>query len=83
MHPRSVGSYEAKTHLPALLDAVLAGEHIVITRKGMPVAMLTPYETPEKQSIEDGISALLNFRATANLHLKGLSIRDMREEGQR
>lgn len=83
MHTRSVGSYEAKTQLPTLLDAVLKGEHIVITRKGTPVALLTPYETETKQSIEDNITALLHFRKTTNLSLKGLSIRDMREDGQR
>ena len=29
---RSVGAFEAKTHLAALLDAVSAGERITITR---------------------------------------------------
>ena len=29
---RSVGAFEAKTHLAALLDAVSAGEQITITR---------------------------------------------------
>lgn len=31
---------EAKAHLSALLDAVQAGEEIVITRRGQPVARL-------------------------------------------
>ena len=39
---QSVGSYEAKTHLPALLDRVAQGEQITITRHGVPVAMLVP-----------------------------------------
>ena len=39
----SVGSYEAKTHLPQLLDRVEHGESIVITRHGKPVARLVPY----------------------------------------
>ncbi len=37
---RTVGTYEAKTHLSSLLDAVLLGEEILITRKGEPVARL-------------------------------------------
>jgi prevent-host-death family protein len=33
---------EAKTHLPALIDRALAGETVVITRHGHPVAELRP-----------------------------------------
>lgn len=38
MDPVSV--YDAKTHLSRLLDAVEAGEEVVITRAGRPVARL-------------------------------------------
>ena len=41
---RSVGAFEAKTHLAALLNAVAAGEQITITRHGRPVARLVPPE---------------------------------------
>ena len=40
---KEVGSYEAKSKLPALLRAVAAGERIVITRSGKPVADLVPH----------------------------------------
>ncbi|MBT9556521.1 MAG: type II toxin-antitoxin system Phd/YefM family antitoxin [Myxococcales bacterium] len=36
----TVSVYDAKTHLSRLLDAVEAGEEIVITRNGHPVARL-------------------------------------------
>jgi prevent-host-death family protein len=36
------GAYEAKTHLPHLLDRVARDERITITRRGVPVAMLIP-----------------------------------------
>ena len=36
----SVGAYEAKTHLPALLRRVEAGETITITKHGKPVAVM-------------------------------------------
>lgn len=35
-----VGVHEAKTHLSRLLDRVTAGEQVVITRRGTPVACL-------------------------------------------
>jgi prevent-host-death family protein len=37
---KSVGVHEAKTHLSRLLDDVLAGEEVVITRRGEEVASL-------------------------------------------
>ena len=40
----SVGSIEAKTHLPALLARVARGERITITKRGKPVAKLVPFE---------------------------------------
>lgn len=42
-----VGSYEAKTHLPQLLERVSKGERFVITKHGVPVAVLQqPGEQP-------------------------------------
>ncbi|MFT4241841.1 MAG: type II toxin-antitoxin system prevent-host-death family antitoxin [Acidovorax sp.] len=37
---QTVSVAEAKAHLSALLDAVLEGEEVVITRRGQPVARL-------------------------------------------
>jgi prevent-host-death family protein len=36
---------EAKTHLTRLIRQVMAGEEIVITRAGEPIARLSPYQT--------------------------------------
>ncbi|MDB5413020.1 MAG: type toxin-antitoxin system prevent-host-death family antitoxin [Rubritepida sp.] len=38
----TVGAFEAKTHLSALLDRVARGEEVTITRRGLPVAKLVP-----------------------------------------
>ncbi len=40
--PTTVGTYDAKTRLTELLDAVERGESFVITRHGRPVARLLP-----------------------------------------
>jgi prevent-host-death family protein len=39
---KSVGVHEAKTHLSRLLQDVAAGEQVIITRRGEPVAALVP-----------------------------------------
>jgi prevent-host-death family protein len=42
---------EAKAHLAELLERVKAGEEIVITRAGKPVARLTAYEPQAKHPV--------------------------------
>ncbi|MDO9078920.1 MAG: type II toxin-antitoxin system prevent-host-death family antitoxin [Brevundimonas sp.] len=37
---------EAKNNLPKLLDRMLAGEEVVITRRGKPIARLEPEKAP-------------------------------------
>jgi len=39
---KSVGVHEAKTHLSRLLEDVMAGEEVVITRRGEEIASLVP-----------------------------------------
>jgi prevent-host-death family protein len=76
----TVGSYEAKTHLPQLLDRVAKGEKIMITRHGVPVAMLVP---PRRGSLDakTAVEKLKEFRKGRSLD--GLTIREMIEEGRR
>jgi prevent-host-death family protein len=44
--PTTVGAFEAKTHLSALLDRAEKGETITITKHGRPVARLVPVLAP-------------------------------------
>jgi len=76
-----VGAYEAKTHLPKLLERVAKGERIIITKHGTSVAVLQPVESENKADPADVIAKLREFR---NRHrLEGLSLRGMIEEGRR
>ena len=77
---KTVGAYEAKTHLPKLLELVNKGEKITITKHGVPVAVLQPPETSKKVDPKSVIAELRKFREKK--HLDGLSIRDMIEEGR-
>ena len=78
---KTVGAYEAKTHLPKLLDRVSRGERITITKHGVPVAVLQPPESQRRAEPEKIISALRAFRSQHSLN--GLSLREMIEEGRR
>ncbi|MBT4944952.1 MAG: type II toxin-antitoxin system prevent-host-death family antitoxin, partial [Candidatus Marinimicrobia bacterium] len=44
---KTVSVREAREKIGSLLDAVSAGENIVITRRGKPVAQLTAIETED------------------------------------
>ncbi len=78
---RKVGAYDAKTHLPGLLDAVARGERIVITRRGKPVAMLVPAAEGGELTAEEAIAWL---RAFPKVRLgQGETIRQYIEEGRR
>lgn len=80
---RTVGAYEAKTHLPRLLDEVAKGETITITKHGVPVAVLVPYEAQKRSDASRLIDEWRTYRDEHNITLGGLSIREMIEEGRR
>jgi antitoxin (DNA-binding transcriptional repressor) of toxin-antitoxin stability system len=78
-----VGSYQAKTHLPELLERVEHGEKIVITRRGIPVAMLT--QPPEKitRDVRQVVEDMLAYRDRQKRTTGKLTVRAMIEEGRR
>ncbi len=78
---KTVGAYEAKTHLPRLLDRVSKGERITITKHGVPIAVLQPVDPEKNVDISSTIAALRKFRKQNRL--SGHSIREMIEEGRR
>jgi prevent-host-death family protein len=79
----TVGSFEAKTHLPQLLDRVARGERILITRHGKPAAMLVPAPATEENNLKRIIAEFKEYSKRQGRTLGGLSARDMIEEGRR
>ncbi|HQU44452.1 MAG: prevent-host-death protein [Deltaproteobacteria bacterium 21-66-5] len=79
---RSVGAYQAKTHLPRLLDQVERGEEIQITRNGKPVARLVPEPAPVAADLPALIAEMRKFREGRRLG-DDLTVRDLIEEGRR
>lgn len=76
---REVGAYEAKTHLAELLDVAEKGETIIVTRRGKPIAKITPYRSPSMT-----IDAIAQEFALLRSAVKpGESLRDLIEEGRR
>lgn len=78
----TVGAFEAKTHLSALLDRVAKGEKITITRHGIPAAVLMPVgEQGSKLSHKEIVQGLRELRK--RVKPGKMSVRQMVNEGRR
>ena len=77
---RRIGAYEAKTHLPRLLDEVAGGDSITITKHGVAVAVLVPASGRPATATHEAIAGLRSFRQAHPLG--GLSIRELIDEGR-
>ena len=76
-----IGAYEAKTKLANLLERVAEGEHITITKHGMPVATLSPVPDRQQRPAADVIADLRGFRRGRRLGRTPL--KKLIEEGRR
>jgi prevent-host-death family protein len=77
---KSIGAFEAKTHLNQLLARASKGETIQITRRGVPVAKLVPADT-EKKDLKEIVKEIREISKGASLG--GLTIRELINEGRR
>jgi prevent-host-death family protein len=78
----TIGAFEAKTHLSSLLERVSKGERIAITKHGVPVALLVPVSSATGQDRTSVIEELKAFGRGRTLP-KGVTVRDLIEEGRR
>ena len=82
---KSVGSYEAKTHLTRLLSQVEKGETITITKRGKPIAVLSP---PQKRPRRDLSMVIEEFKTFSRQHalargsISSQEIKEMIQEGR-
>jgi prevent-host-death family protein len=76
--------YDAKTHLPRLLERVARGERFVITKHGRPVAQFIPAELANEPDVKETIRQMEEWQNREGPTLgPGLTIRSLREEGHR
>lgn len=79
---RTVGVFEAKNKLTALLDEVEEGGEVLITRRGKPVARLVRaepgFDRVKARRAADGLRA-----ASKGQSLGGLSLQELIGEGRR
>ncbi len=86
-----VGAYDAKTHLPKLLERTQKGERFVITKHGRPVAELVPVTRTDPEAVRRTIADIRSFRETLRkrgVRIKGFlkkdeTLRDLAHQGHR
>jgi prevent-host-death family protein len=76
----TVGAFEAKTSLSALLERVAGGEEVLITKHGRAVARLVPAGAVDRTAAKAAIAAMR--RESRGPKLRGLSVRKARESGR-
>ncbi len=77
----TVGAYEAKTHLPEILEKVARGENYIITKHGMPVAQIIPAPALGKTDTKLTIQSLKEF--SKGKKLGKANLKSMIREGRR
>lgn len=77
---KTVGAYEAKTKLPALLDFVARGREVVITKRERPVARLVPAD--KRRASRDVFIRLRALHSRLSLG-EGLSAAELINAGRR
>jgi prevent-host-death family protein len=77
---KSVGLFEAKQKLSELVDRASAGEKIGITRRGKLAAIIAPAKT---KTIEEAFDEIDKIRRNIKPLPKGVTIKDLIEEGRR
>jgi prevent-host-death family protein len=79
----TIGTYEAKTNLPRLIERVEAGEIVTITRHGKPVARLVPVglSAEEREKARKAADGLRKLRKSVKRG--GPTIRELIRSGRK
>ena len=78
---RTIGAFEAKTHLSESLERAAQGEETLVTRRGIPIAKIIPFNKSQNLTKENTILRLKNLRK--NLQLRNFSWKELRDQGRR
>ncbi len=80
---QTIGSFEAQTQLPELLERVARGETITITEHGKPVAQLVPVPPEQKSDVKKVIEEFKAYSKRQGRTLGDITYRELVEEGRR
>jgi len=62
MLTQQIGAFEAKTHFSQILEQVENGNNFIITKRGKPVAKISPIEQDKQMTRKEAVIALREMR---------------------
>ena len=77
----TVGAFDAKTRFSELLEQAAAGEEILVTKRGKPVARIVGVAAEQKLNGRNVFEELKRIRKGARLD--GISWKELRDAGRR
>lgn len=78
---KNIGLFEAKQKLSELVERASSGERIGITRRGKLAAFLVPAKSDV--NLKDAFAEIERIRMRAKPLPKGMTVKDLIEEGRR
>lgn len=79
----SIGVYDLKNSLSAVLDEVAEGREVTVTRHGHPIARLSPVVRSTQEQRAAAIRTLHALAEGVAPLPKGVTVRDLIEDGRR
>ena len=85
MNSITVGAFEAKTHFSQLLKEVEKGNIVHVTRRGKPIALISPEGFGREEAGQNALERIANRRKVVGMRQKITTrdILDFRDEGRK
>lgn len=79
----SIGVYELKNKLSAVLEEVLAGKEVTVTKHGRPIARIAPVTAPGAEERAAAVAAIHALGSRVRRLPNEMSARELIDEGRR
>jgi len=78
-----IGAFEAKTHFSRILEKTRQGEDFIVTKRGMPVAKIIPFQQEPEMTFKEAVKQLTEMRKLYRGKPGSFNIREAIEEGRK
>lgn len=79
----SIGVFDLKNRLSAVLEEVMAGREVTVTKHGRPIARIAPVTAPDREERAAAVAAIHALGDRVRREPKEVSVRDLIDEGRR
>ena len=80
---KTIGAFEAKSHLSKLLAKVANGERFLITIRGKPVASLCPVSEETRHGVRERVAVFRRRMADSFVKISNKELQNFKKDGRR